>query len=501
MSKGKKFETKEVDKELMKTNDTNGIHSNSSEKQDGLLTEVNGSCGKSIPSTNKEENGLKMGSASNGGTTISISNSGGGVDDSDDLMDPFCDPEHPIKVNFQEVSAASFKIRGGIERTPCPRSHMSKLTGMEIYFKKDFMQYTGSFKERGARFTLMMLNKAQKQNGVIAASAGNHALALAYHGNALGIPVTVIMPIIAPMMKIELCKQFGATVTVQGDDLGEAKRIAMKLGKEKGLIYINGYDHPHILAGQGTIGLEIAEQVPDLDAVLVPVGGGGLLAGIALAIKSMLPNAKVYGIEPERCASFKAAMEAGKPIYTKPSPTLADGLAVPTVGVNAFATAAPLVDRLVTVSEEYIALAILRLIEMEKAVVEGAGAAGLAAILANLVPELKGKKVVIPLCGGNIDTTVLGRCLERGLAADGRLCRFVVTVSDRPGGIAELTKRLASIGVSLKDIFHERAWLKSDVFQVQVKCVVETRDEEHSKELENLLRTNYSHVIYGANVV
>lgn len=419
----------------------------------------------------------------------------------EDLKDPYCDPDKPIKVSFQDVSAAAFKIRGGVEKTPCPRSHMSGLTGMEIYFKKDFMQYTGSFKERGARFTLMMLTPEQRVHGVIAASAGNHALALAYHGSSLNIPVTVIMPHIAPMMKIELCKQYGATVRVDGEDLGESKKIALRIAKDKGMLYINGYDHPHILAGQGTIGLEIAEQVPDLDAVLVPVGGGGLIAGTALAIKSLNPNVKVYGIEPERCASFKAAMEAGKPVYTKAMSTLADGLAVPTVGVNAFATAAPLVDKIVVVSEEFIALAILRLVEMEKAVVEGAGAIGLAAILSNQVPELKGKKVVIPLCGGNIDTTVLGRCLERGLAADGRLCRFVVTVSDRPGGIADLTKMIASIGVSLKDIFHERAWLKSDVFQVQVKCIVETRDEEHSKELETLLRTHYKQVNFGAHII
>lgn len=177
------------------------------------------------------------------------------------------------------------------------------------------------------------------------------------------------------------------------------------------------------------------------------------------------------------------------------------GLAVPTVGVNAYATASKYVDKVIVVKEELIALAILRLIEIEKAVVEGAGAVGLAAVLGNLVPEFHGKKVVIPLCGGNIDTTVLGRCLDRGLATDGRLCRFVVTVSDRPGGIAELTRLVASIGVSLKDIFHERAWLKTNIFNVQVKCVVETRDQEHSNELERLLRATYMNVNFGPNII
>ncbi|XP_070562847.1 L-threonine ammonia-lyase-like [Ptychodera flava] len=418
-------------------------------------------------------------------------------DNEEELKDEFCDPENPIVVRFQDVSAAAYKIKNGIQRTPCQRSHMSAMTGVEIFFKKEFLQYTGSFKERGARYTLLMLPQEQKQRGVIAASAGNHALALSYHGKDLGIPVFVVMPIIAPIMKISLCKQHGANVIVTGADLGESKKYAMKLAQEKGLQYINGYDHPHILAGQGTMGLEIVEQVPDIDAVVVPVGGAGLIAGTALAVKSLYPHIQVIGAEAERCASFKAAIDAGHPVYTKVSSTLADGLAVPTVGVNAFATARPLVDKVVTVSEDYIALAILRLIELEKAVVEGAGATGLAAILAGKLPELEGKKVVIPLCGGNIDTAVLGRCIERGLAADGRLCRFIVQVSDRPGGIAELTKLIADAGVSLKDIFHERAWLRTDIFSVQVKCVVETRDEEHGKELEKILRERYDHVAWG----
>lgn len=422
-------------------------------------------------------------------------------DDDSSYKDNFCDPENPVVVQFQDVSAAAYKIRSGIERTPCARSRISEIAHMELFFKKEFLQHTGSFKERGARYTLMMLDAKQKQIGVIAASAGNHALALAYHGRDLKIPVTVVMPIIAPIMKVSLCRHYGANVIVHGADIGESRMHALKLGRKKGYMYVNGYDHPHILAGQGTMGLEICEQVPDLDACVIPVGGGGLIAGAALAIKNLYPHVKVIGVESERCASFTTSLEAGKPIYTKASSTLADGLAVPMVGVNAFATAAPLIDKMVVVSEEYIALAILRLVELEKAVVEGAGATGLAAVLAGLLPELEGKKVVIPLCGGNIDTTVLGRCLERGLAADGRLLRFNVTVSDRPGGIAELTRLISSIGVSLKDIFHERAWLKSDIFSVQVKCVVETRDKEHAVQLEKLLRSHYAHVNFGMHIV
>nr|CAD7397295.1 unnamed protein product [Timema cristinae] len=204
----------------------------------------------------------------------------------------------------------------------------------------------GSFKERGARYALLMLSDEKKKKGVISASLGNHALALCYHGKDLKIPVTVVMPIVAPIMKIQSCRQHGASVVVQGDDMGEAKRIAMQLAKERELTYINGYDHPHIMAGQGTLGLEIVEQVPNIDAVVVPVGGGGLIAGVALAVKTLFPHIKIIGVESERCASFSKAVKAGMPVYTKIESTLADGLAVPMVGYNAFATAAPLIDKL-----------------------------------------------------------------------------------------------------------------------------------------------------------
>lgn len=419
----------------------------------------------------------------------------------DEVKDAFCNPDNPQTIGFQDVSAAAYKIKTGVLRTPCTRSGLSRKLGIDIWFKKEYDQYTGSFKERGARYTLMMLTKEQKKKGVIAASAGNHALALAYHGQLLKISITVVMPTIAPLMKIQSCKEFGANVIIQGDDLGQSRKFALKVAKKTGQIYINGYDHPYILAGAGTMGLEIMEQVEDVDAVIIPIGGGGLIAGSALAVKNMNPDVLVIGAEPERCPSFTKALEAGKPVTVKAESTLADGLAVPTVGVNAFATARPLVDKVVTVSEEYIALAILRLVEQEKAVVEGAGAIGLAAILEGKLPELQGKRIVIALCGGNIDTTILGRCLERGLAADGRLCTFKVVVSDRPGGIAELTRRIAAIGVSIKDMYHERAWVKTDIFSVAVKVVVETRDLPHAQELEQLLREHYTVVSWALNAI
>lgn len=412
--------------------------------------------------------------------------------------------DEPITISFEDISAAAYRIKHGIKITPCEKSvRLSEVLKMDVYLKKDFMQVTGSFKERGARNTLVMLSKKQKSRGVIAASAGNHALALAYHGRELQIPVTVVMPLNAPIMKINSCKKYGATIHVVGNDIIEAKEVATKIGKTNRLAYINGYDHPHILSGQGTMGLEIADQVENIDAIVIPVGGAGLLAGCATALKSLCPNIMIIAAESEECASYKAAMDAGHPvrIEANQSLTLADGLCVAKVGSNSFASSKDLVDKVVTVSEGYIAMAVLRLIEEEKCVVEGAGATGVAAALAGLLPELEGKRVVFPLCGGNIDSTVLGRVIERGLAADGRLIRFKVTVMDRPGGVAELSRLLCSIGASIKDIFHERAWMRSSVYTVQIKCVVETRDYEHGLQLKEALLSHYGDVIWGSESV
>ncbi|CAF0849304.1 unnamed protein product [Rotaria sordida] len=414
----------------------------------------------------------------------------------DDLYDEWCDPETPRILSFEEIAAAAYRIKYGVEKTPCTHSHLSRVVDMDLYFKKDFLLNTGSFKERGARNTLMVLPREEKAQGIIAASAGNHALAVCYHGQQLGIPVVVVMPRHAPIMKVNNCKSYGAVVIVKGIDLAESKRIALKLGKLFGLRYINGFDHPHILAGQGSLGLEILDQVPDVDAIVVPTGGGGLLAGIAVAIKSVNPHVQIIAAESERAPGFAAAMKAGRPIFTECHSTLADGLAVSVVGANAYATAAPLIDKVVTVNEEYIAIAILRLVEVEKAVVEGAGATGLAAILQGLLPELKGKKVVIPLCGGNIDTTVLGRVLERGLVADKRLLKVWLTVSDRPGSLAHMCKLFSNAGASVKDIYHERAWLKSDMFSVQIQVVLEVRDREHAEEVTKIISENYEDAIF-----
>jgi threonine dehydratase len=295
------------------------------------------------------------------------------------------------------------------------------------------------------------------------------------------------MPRFAPLTKVMNCRKFGASVVLHGSNLMESQTHARHLITEKGLQYINGYDDPAIIAGQGTIGLEIARQIPTLDAVVVPVGGGGLIAGIALAVKTIHPRVQVIGVEPDHAASFTAALHAGKPVEVSLKPTLADGLAVSRVGDNAFALGRPLIDRIVVVTEAQLALAVLRLMELEKAVVEGAGAAPLAACLAGLLPELKGKQVVLPLCGGNIDLTTVDRVLERGLALDGRLCRFTARISDRPGGLARIASLIAEEGASIIDIRHDRVFAAGDIHSVTVHCVVETRDSQHIAALRKRL--------------
>jgi threonine dehydratase len=306
------------------------------------------------------------------------------------------------------------------------------------------------YRYRGGRNALMMLSPANKKKGVVTASAGNHALALSWHGRDLDIGVTCIMPLAAPMAKVDKCRKFGAKVILHGEHIGEAKLFAEKTFGD--LKYINGYDDPEIIAGAGTMGIEILEQVKDVDVILVPIGGAGLIAGVALAVKTINPSIQIIGVEPVNVASYAAAIAAGKPVNGFKEMTIADGLAVPVVGPTSFEVARRYVDSTCVVSEMSITLAMLRLIEMEKIVVEGGGAAALAAILPGgpLYGKFANKRVCVLLCGGNIDTSVLGRVIDRGLSADSRLIRFGATVSDRPGGIAGLAKDMADLGASVK---------------------------------------------------
>jgi threonine dehydratase len=396
-----------------------------------------------------------------------------------------------MSVVLADIRAAERRIRGGIIETPCPASGaLSEITGARIFCKLDNLQRTGSFKERGARNALLELSPTRRSRGVVAASAGNHALGLAYHGKLLGIPVTVVMPEYAPLIKITTCERLGAKVLIRGSDFNEARAAADQLVRDHEMTYVHGFDDPDIIAGQGTMALEILRQVPDLDAIVCPVGGGGLIAGVATAVKSLKPKVRIIGVESAATRNLAAALKRGEPVRMPRRATLADGLATLGVGANAFAIARARVDEVVTVPEDAIALAILRMVELEKTVVEGAAAVPLAAMMAGKLPRLTGKRVVLAVCGGNIDPAILSRVIEKGLVHDGRLTRFTVVISDRPGGLAELSRVIAAAGASIKDIAHDRAFSGPDVSAVHAVCTVETRDRPHIAALRRRLSRN-----------
>ena len=386
------------------------------------------------------------------------------------------------------IRAAAERIRGAVYHSPCPYSlSLSRLCGAEIFCKFEHLQMTGSFKERGARNRLELLDAAERQRGVIAASAGNHALGLAYHGQALRIPVTVVMPTSAPLVKITNCRGFGAETILHGDNLDQARVRARELAAQRGATYVHGFDDPAIMAGQGTVGLEILEDVPDVDAVVVPVGGGGLVAGIGAAIKAVKPGVRIIGVESERAPTLRESLKRGTATSVASRPTLADGLAVSQVGEMCFALAREVVDEVVLVSESEIASAVLHLLELEKTVVEGSAAVTLAALTSRRV-DLAGKRVVLVLSGGNIDVTVLARIIERGLARDGRRCRVVADISDRPGSLAQLLALIADTGASIKEVTHDRSFGPADVAMTGVVVVLETRDRTHIDEVRAKLQ-------------
>lgn len=392
-------------------------------------------------------------------------------------------------VTLADIEAARERLRGAVMETPCVESRaLSELCGCTVFAKREYLHETGSFKERGACNALMLLGAEQRTRGVIAASAGNHALALACHARRLGVPATVVMPVHAPLIKQTRCRGYGARVILHGSNIAEAKVHAEKLVAAEGLSYVHGFDGAEVIAGQGTIAFELLDQVTNLEAVVCPIGGGGLIAGVALAIRELKPSVKVIGVEPEHCQSYMAAMKAGRPVVVETKATLADGLAVPEVGPRAFELARGRVDEVVTVGEREIAVAILRLVETEKGVVEGAGATPLAAMIAGKLDHLRRRRVAMVFCGGNIDPGVLGRVIEHALVQDGRLTRFTAVISDRPGGLMALASAVASVGASIKDVDHERAFSSADISRVQVLCTVETRDAAHVAELHAAVR-------------
>ncbi|XP_072929811.1 L-threonine ammonia-lyase-like [Epargyreus clarus] len=406
-------------------------------------------------------------------------------------FDEFCDPENPRTITYEDVTDALHRVRPFIPVTPCIPSHYQREFAMNLYYKLESVLKTGSFKERGALNVLELMALDKRKIGVVIASLGNQAVGICYYGAKLGVPVVVVMPTCVPINKLQRCHNLGAKVVVQGNNLVEAQRYARAIARDKGLTYINGRDHPHILAGYGTVALELLNQVPNVDAVIVPVGSGGLAAAVATVIKHMRPSCLVYGVESEKMPVFYKSLEKGDPVSIPIQASLADAISVSNVGVNSFHITQPLLDKMLLVNEDWIARSILHLMEKERFIVEGAAACSLAAIIGELVPELKLKNVVCVLSGGNIDSILLARCMDRGLAAEGRLVKFKVGIRDTSAANAELLKLLANGGYNVIREFQDHVWVENEIYTVEMKLVCETRGLEHALELKRIIERAY----------
>ena len=386
-------------------------------------------------------------------------------------------------LTIRDIERARRQIQGSVLQSPCAESAvLSKLTGAGIFLKLENLQLTGSFKERGACNKLAALGDEQRVRGVITASAGNHAQAVAYHASRLGIAATVVMPEGTPLIKAQSTRGFGAQVILHGTSYDDAAEHATALCQRDGSVYVHPFDDPLVIAGQGTIGLELLEQNPFLEAVVVPVGGGGLIGGVACALKETNPRILVYGVEAQEFPGMARALEAGAPVAVAAGKTIADGIAVRRVGEQPLELVKRYVDGLVTVDEEEIAAAILLLLEREKTVAEGAGAVGLAALLHERL-DLRGKRIAIVLSGGNIDVNLIARIIERGLVKTGRLVRIRVTVPDVVGALAGVTRAVADARANVVEIHHERAFSNIHLGETEIELVLETRGFDHIDEL------------------
>ncbi|MGE0131125.1 MAG: threonine ammonia-lyase [Blastocatellales bacterium] len=391
-------------------------------------------------------------------------------------------------ITLKDIQDARARLGRAIYRSPCPLSlTLSRLCGCQTYFKLENLQMTGSFKERGALNKLLQLSEAEKKAGVIAASAGNHAQGVAYHATRLGIQSTIVMPRPTPLIKVANTRDLGGEVILHGASYDEALAHAKQIAAEKGMTFIHAFDDEAIIAGQGTIGLELLEEEVAFDAVVVPIGGGGMISGVAIAMKENRPDIRVIGVEPEYYACMKAALgaETGE-IATQP--TIADGLAVKRAGERTAEIARRYVDDIVTVTEDEIASAILKLLEIEKTVVEGGGAAGLAAVLFDKVAGIKNKNVAMIISGGNIDPNLLSKIIERGLAKDGRMVRIRVLGRDRPGELARICQHAAAVGANILEVTHNRAFANLEVGGVEIDLTLETRGHDHVEQLLKVLR-------------
>jgi len=391
-----------------------------------------------------------------------------------------------MTITLDDIKAAAARLEGHVERTPCRYSRtLSEITGAEVWVKFENLQFTAAYKERGALNKLLLLSDEERSRGVIAASAGNHAQGLAYHGARLGVPVTIVMPKGTPFVKVEHTRQHGANVVIFGDTYDEAAAHAQQLREERALTFVHPFDDYDVMAGQGTIALEMLEDVPDLEILPVPIGGGGLISGVATAAKAINPNIRIIGCEPAMFPSFTARMrglnaEAG-------GQTIAEGIAVKEVGTKTYAVARPLIDDVLLLEEPYIERAVALYCNVEKTIAEGAGAASLAALLA--YPErFRGKKCGLILCGGNIDTRLLASVLTRELVRAQRLVSLRIIGDDRPGLLATVSRVIGEMGGNIIEVAHNRLALDVPAKGAEFDIMIETRDAQHTQEIMDALR-------------
>ncbi|MBS1800210.1 MAG: threonine ammonia-lyase [Acidobacteria bacterium] len=388
-----------------------------------------------------------------------------------------------VSISLADVVAARERLRGAIYYSPCAHSQMlSAVTGQQVYLKLENLQMTGAFKERGALNRLALLTPEQAARGVVAASAGNHAQGVAYHATKRGIRSIIVMPLQTPLVKVTATRGFGAEVVLHGANYDEAYEEARRICAAEEMTFIHPFDDPAVMAGQGTIGLELMEQVPDLEAVVVPIGGGGLIGGIGCAVKETNPKIKVVGVQTSRLPSMARAVEQHQPVTIPAATTIADGIAVRRSGEVTLPVVERYVDEIVTVDEDEIASAILMLLEREKTLAEGAGAAGLAALLQKRT-SLDGARTAVVVGGGNIDVTLLSRIIERGLVQDGRMIRLRITLLDKPGALSELTKLIAEHRVNIVDTLYNRAYYGVNLGNTTIDITLETRGREQVEEL------------------
>jgi threonine dehydratase len=389
----------------------------------------------------------------------------------------------PDMVTLQTIKAARDRIRDSIFLSPFMRSEtFSKLTGNSIYFKLENLQMTGSYKERGALNKILLLTEDEKRRGVIAASAGNHAQAVAYHATKRGIAARICMPLTTPIVKVSATREYGAEVILAGTNYDETCQEALRRCEEQHLTFIHPFDDEAVIAGQGTLGIEMLEQQPDIEVLLIPIGGGGLISGIACAAKETNPKIQVIGVQTSKLPSMKAALEHGGPVTLPPRVTIADGIAVRCAGSITYPIVKKYVDDIVTVDDEEIANAILLLLEKEKTLAEGAGAVATAAIIQRRIPH-RGKKIGVFVGGGNIDVSLLSRIIERGLVQDGRLVRLRIHLPDHPGALQRLAGVIADQKANIVETQYDRAYYGVLLGDTVIDITMETRGPDHIAEL------------------